>query len=120
MLISLADTWLHLATNTVEITQFQANNPPQSTFGRGLNQFCINNITDGCFPDRCPCTLEGVLGALRLIGGAEAYKTLSNISTIHRLLTAYDSGKHYALLGDVHVAIRIALCNLRGEKPWLA
>jgi hypothetical protein len=71
---------------------------PKYLFGREGNILCKEEFES---PGFLPCSLAAAQGQLFLVGGAESYKTLANISTTNQLNTAYYNGLPYVYLADV-------------------
>ncbi|KAH0559688.1 hypothetical protein GP486_003799 [Trichoglossum hirsutum] len=102
ILISLADTWLHVTTKTISFVQVSAVGKPDHALGRGLSSTCLdtyNSKVTNNFGVHYPCTLDVALSNVNLLGTSEAYKTVNNISTTNQVDTV-SFGSTYALLVD--------------------
>jgi hypothetical protein len=93
-LVLFADTWLHIVTSTVIFTEVSESALKTSSFGRGL------------YSDECgnpyPCSVTLGTGSF-LVGAAEAYRTLVNVSTTNSVSTFHQDGETYALLTDAQI-----------------
>jgi hypothetical protein len=96
VLLILTDTWLHLATVSVEVEQLVIQSPTLNAFARHQSPECLKRSAAGFFP----CSLEAYFGQVNLVGGVDAYKTLDSLSTTNRVFTVMDDTNTYALLGD--------------------
>ena len=97
-MITAADTWLHLATKSVQFIQYKSNYPPVNTFGRRLSPFCLRQaaITNHSV---FACTLTQSSPAY-LAGGGEGTRTLNNVSALNQLFTVEHAGQTFVFLGD--------------------
>jgi hypothetical protein len=104
VLISLADTWVHVTTKTISYTQVSTNTNPSLSLGRGLSPECLDWYASTKYdnPDGSidPCSLSVAASAIFLINSSEAYQTVNNISK-NRVDTV-SLASTYALLVDAN------------------
>jgi hypothetical protein len=99
--IVIADTWLHISTSTIILSQTSQSQSAVSTFGRGLN------VSESqCFIDDgpvAPCSVAIGNHGPHFINPVEAYQALTNTSNQNSILPFTYEGKSYALIADTNI-----------------
>ncbi|KAH8750642.1 hypothetical protein BGZ57DRAFT_967313 [Hyaloscypha finlandica] len=100
-LIVIADTWLHISTSTIILSQTSQSQSAVSTFGRGLN------VSESqCFIDDgpvAPCSVAVGNHGPHFINAVEAYQALTNTSNQNSIVPFTHEGKSYALIADTNI-----------------
>ncbi|KAF2731951.1 hypothetical protein EJ04DRAFT_554397 [Polyplosphaeria fusca] len=111
LFIQAADTWLHVATSTVEIVTVRADlTSPMNQFGRGLGSWCTDKpiVNNGCNPNFLGCGINcikefGSTGVTQSNQSA-THSILTQRSSLHDVLNYTDSNSlTYAVLGPANV-----------------
>ncbi|KAN0095511.1 hypothetical protein V8E51_016222 [Hyaloscypha variabilis] len=100
-LIVIADTWLHISTSTILLSQALPGVSVVSTFGRGLNL-----SESGCFeddPDTSPCSVAVGNHGPHFTNAVEGYQTLTNTSSQNSIVPFTFEGESYALITDAFI-----------------
>ena len=96
MLISVADTWLHLTTKSVQYSQVVVNAQQRQAYGRGLSDGCtqwyISNISQEA------CTAGGGV----ILDLPRVFDTFYNLSSDNLITTFNDSGQVYAIVTETN------------------
>ena len=85
------------------------NIPTTRSFGRGLSPFCAaDNATDHTFEPPSyvpgfPRSVSTATGIFLLVGVVDAYQTVNNVSTIHRIITANRGDLSYVFLSAAQI-----------------
>ncbi|KAI9765133.1 MAG: hypothetical protein M1840_007840 [Geoglossum simile] len=101
LLISLADTWLHVTTKTVQYLQVSPVSTPDRTFGRGLSARCMDWYRPIPNPqgDITPCSISVAASGALLANPSKIFETINNRSSDNRIAMV-TIGPTYALLVD--------------------
>jgi hypothetical protein len=113
LLVILADTWLHIATNTVAFTQLLSTGDP-TAYGFGLQEACTTNNNSLQDPSFGPCTISRAVTNTFLVNGTQSLQVLNNVSSLATVSTIND-GQNYAFLA-VPPSIGLADEDWRAES----
>jgi hypothetical protein len=96
----IADTWLHISTSTIQLSQVLPGLSSASTFGRGLNL-----SQSECFDDTSiwPCSVAVGNHGPAFTNATEGFQTLANTSSQNSVLSFAYEGQSYAFITDSNV-----------------
>ena len=94
MLISVADTWLHLTTKSVQYSQVVVNAQQRQAYGRGLSDGCTQWYVSNISQEACTAGGGVILDLPRV------FDTLYNLSSDNLITTFNDSGQIYAIITE--------------------
>ena len=83
LLISVADTWLHLTTESVQYTRVDPQQPEQRhAYGRGLSPYCVQSMLPPNTGNRSCTAMGGTL-----LNKTDVFNTLYDLSPANRVQT---------------------------------